>query len=204
MDKDNKVKYNIKNVHIAKVTETVTESGTTYTYGTPKAMPGAKSISLSPEGEVSKFYADGIVYFVSNSNNGYSGDLEMAYIPAWFREEILNEEKDDKGVLIENANAGTSLFALLFEFDGDENSIRRVLYNCTTARPGIESETVEDTKEPGTETLSLTISPRADGMVKAQNGPETDKTTYANWYKNVYEPTVVSKVSIEKTVKVGE
>ena len=112
MDKDNKVKYNIKNVHIAKVTETVTESGTTYTYGTPKAMPGAKSISLSPEGEVSKFYADGIVYFVSNSNNGYSGDLEMAYIPAWFREEILNEEKDSKGVLIENANSGTSLFAL--------------------------------------------------------------------------------------------
>lgn len=190
--KENKVKYNIKNVHVAKQTETVVDNDTAYTYATPKNIPGAVSISLNAEGEISKFYADGIGYFVASSNNGYSGDLEMALIPSWFREEILNEEKDEKGVLVENSNNATSPFALLFEFDGDVKAIRRCLYNCTCTRPSIESETKEETVEPGTETLSITNSPRADGLVKAQTGPDTDATTYADWYKSVYVPSVTT------------
>ena len=35
----NKVKYNLKNVHAAKLTETVTEGGTTFTYGKPRQFP---------------------------------------------------------------------------------------------------------------------------------------------------------------------
>lgn len=185
-NKENKVKYNIKNVHVAKQTEAAGDSGTEYTYDTPKNIPGAVSISLDAEGEISTFYADGIAYFVTSANNGYSGDLEMALIPSWFREEILNETLDDNKVLIENANNNTNPFALLFEFDGDVRAIRRCLYNCTCTRPSIESETTEETVEPGTETLSITNSPRADGLVKAQTGPDTAANTYDNWYKSVY------------------
>ena len=61
----NKVKYNLKNVHAAKLTETVSKGVTTYTYATPQAIPGAVSISLDAEGDSSPFYADGIVYFRS-------------------------------------------------------------------------------------------------------------------------------------------
>ena len=53
---------------------------------------------------------------------------------------------------------------------------------------GFESETKEDTIEPGTETLSLTADPREDGLVKSRTGDTTDATTYANWYKSVYLP----------------
>ena len=128
----NKVKYNLKNVHAAKMTETVTDGVTTFTYATPKAIPGAVSISLDAEGESSPFYADGIVYFRTVTNNGYSGDLEIALIPEWFRTKILQETLDSKGVLMENSGIGESVkFALLFEFDGDVNAIRHVLYNCT-------------------------------------------------------------------------
>lgn len=186
----NKVKYNIKNVHAAKLTETVNNGVSTYSYATPKAIPGAVSISLDAEGETSPFYADGIVYFRSVTNNGYSGDLEIALIPEWFRTEILQEDLDAKGVLIENTNKlDTVKFALLFEFDGDKNAIRHVMYNCTASRPSIESETKEDTIEPGTETLSITADPRSDGLVKARTGDTTDETAYANWYKTVYIPT---------------
>ena len=185
----NKVKYNLKNVYAAKMPETETEGAKAFSNTNPKAIAGAVSISLDAEGESSPFYADGIVYFRSSTNNGYSGDLQIALIPEWFRTEILQEALDSKGVLVESSNVTESVkFALLFEFDGDVNAIRHVLYNCSASRPSIESETKEDTIEPGTETLSITADPRADGLVKARTGDTTDKAAYDNWYKTVYVP----------------
>ena len=182
----NKVKYNLKNVHAAKLT--VGEQGA-FTYAAPQAIPGAVSISLDAEGDTSPFYADGIVYFRSNTNNGYSGDLEIALIPEWFRTDILLEEKDSNGVLVEKSTiTAVPKFALLFEFDGDVHGIRHVLYNCSASRPSIASETKEDTIEPVTETLSLTADPRADGLVKARTGDTTTEETYNNWYQSVYVP----------------
>ena len=182
----NKVKYNLKNVHAAKLT--VGEQGA-FTYAAPQAIPGAVSISLDAEGDTSPFYADGIVYFRSNTNNGYSGDLEIALIPEWFRTDILLEEKDSNGVLVERSTiTEMPKFALLFEFDGDVHGIRHVLYNCSASRPSIASETKEDTIEPVTETLSLTADPRADGLVKARTGDTTTEETYNNWYQSVYVP----------------
>lgn len=182
----NKVKYNLKNVHAAKLT--VGEQGA-FTYASPQAIPGAVSISLDAEGDTSPFYADGIVYFRSNTNNGYSGDLEIALIPEWFRTDILLEEKDSNGVLVEKSTiTEMPKFALLFEFDGDVHGIRHVLYNCSASRPSIASETKEDTIEPVTETLSLTADPRADGLVKARTGDTTTEEIYNNWYQSVYVP----------------
>ena len=160
------------------------------------AIPGAVSLSLNAEGDSSPFYADGIVYFRSTSNNGYSGDLEIALIPEWFRTDILQEEKDANGVLIERSDTTESVyFALLFEFDGDVKSIRHVLYNCTASRPAIESKTKESGIEPGTETLTLTADPREDGLVKCRTGDDTASATYAAWYDDVYTPsTAVSNI----------
>ena len=182
----NKVKYNLKNVHAAKLTKG--DDGN-FTYDTPQAIPGAVSISLEAEGDSSPFYADGIVYFRSTANNGYSGDLEIALIPEWFRTEILQEVKDNNGVLVEHSDVTESVyFALLFEFDGDIKAIRHVLYNCTASRPSIESETKAETIEPGTETLSLTADPREDGLVKSRTGDDTSDSVYRNWYQAVYVP----------------
>lgn len=58
-NKKNKVKFNICNVHYAKIT--VTEEGEV-TFATPVAMPGAVSISMDPTGEPESFYADDIEY----------------------------------------------------------------------------------------------------------------------------------------------
>lgn len=187
----NKVKYNLKNVHAAKLTETVTEGVKSDSYATPQAIPGAVSITLDAEGDSSPFYADGIVYFRSYANNGYSGDLEIALIPEWFRTEILKEVLDTNGILVEKAdNAESVKFALLFEFDGDERAIWHVMYNCSASRPSIESSAKEETIEPGTETLSLTADPREDGLVKSRIGDTTAKAAYDGWYQSVYVPAV--------------
>ena len=193
----NKVKYNLKNVHAAILTKG--DDGT-YTYAKPVAIPGAVSLSLDAEGESNPFYADGVVYFRSTSNNGYSGDLKMALIPEWFRTDILQEEKDSNGVLIERSDITESVyFALLFEFDGDQKAIRHVMYNCTASRPTIESQTKESSIEPGTETLSIAADPREDGLVKSRTGDDTSTATYNNWYKNVYVPSATAASSGSST-----
>lgn len=55
---ENKVKFGLSNVHIAKITEVDGD----ITYGEPFAMPGAVSLTADPEGETAKFHADNVVY----------------------------------------------------------------------------------------------------------------------------------------------
>ena len=185
----NKIKFNLKNVHIAILTKT--DEGE-YSYATPVALPGAVSLALDSEGESSPFYADGLVYYRSVSNLGYSGDLEIALVTDWFRENILHETKDSNGVFIEtNLNPSPVYFAMLFEFSGDVKEIRHVLYNCSVGtRPNLESSTKEDTIEPGTETLTISADPRDDGLIKARSGDDTTTAVYNAWYDSVYIPSV--------------
>ena len=183
---NNKVKFNLKNVHYALLT--LSDQGVP-SFGTPVAVPGAVSLSLDANGEPENFYADGRVYYVINNNMGYNGDLELAMIPESFRTDVLHEELDDNGVLIENSESEIEAFALLFEFDGDKKHIRHVLYNCAASRPGIEGKTNEESKEVQTETLALKATPLPDGKVKAKTGNSTDTATYNNWYQSVYFPT---------------
>lgn len=182
----NKVKFNLCNAHYAPVTAGEDgESG----YGTPVALPGAVSISLDPNGEPESFYADGIEYYIINNNMGYDGDLELAMIPEAFCTDILKEETDANKVLVENCNAETGSFALLFEFDGDVKKIRHVLYNCSASRPKIESKTNEESREVQTETLTVKARPLASGYVKAKTGDTTTQDVYDKWYQAVYMPT---------------
>lgn len=180
----NKVKYNLKNTHYAKITEGVNGVPA---FEKPVKIPGSVSISMEPQGEISKFHADGVVYYQAAANNGYEGDLEVALLPESFRTDILGEILDVKKVLVEKADAKQEAFALLFEFDGDEKAIRHVLYNCSATRPSVESSTKEESIEPVTETLTISATPLPNGRIKAKTGDTTDESTYNSWYNAVYE-----------------
>ena len=149
-------------------------------------MPGAVSLSLDPNGEPEDFWADGIAYYTISNNQGYDGDLELALIPESFRKDILREDSDSNSVLVENVNNELGVFALLFEFDGDQKKIRHVLYNCTASRPSIASQTNEQNREVRTEKLSIKARPLADGKVKAKTRTETSDAVYNAWYDAVY------------------
>ncbi len=193
MSEANKVRYGLSNVHYAKATF---DTDGNVTYATPVRIPGAVSLSLSANGEPENFWADNIAYYLLNNNSGYDGDLEVALIPESFLTEIMHEDEDENGVLLENSEKNLEYFALLFEFTGDQNKIRHVLYKCSASRPSLEGETTEDSKSVKTETLSLSATPLANGLVKAKTGSSVSSTTYDGWYDTVYMPSDLATASI--------
>lgn len=190
---DNKVKYGLSNVYYAKATINATTGAATY--ATPVRIPGAVNLSLDAEGEENKFRADNIDYWVGQANNGYSGDLEIALIPTSFKKDIMGFIEDNNGVLVEDVQATTVPFALLFQFQGDDHATRHVLYNCTAGRPSISGSTTEETIEPQTETLSLTVASvhntSLDADIARASCEYTD-SAYSTWFGSVYEPTAAS------------
>ena len=185
MSKENKVKFNLKNVHYAKLN---VDSEGVFTYEKPVAIPGGVELSLDAKGDTEEFYADGMVYYTSTANNGYEGDLEIALVPLSFETDILGNSLDDNKVSVENSNTESSEFALLFEFDGDIKSVRHVLYRCKATRPSVASKTNEDKKEVQTEKLSLKASPIVNGNVKTKTTAATPDEIYNKWYESVYIP----------------
>lgn len=191
-DANNKVKFGLSNVHIAKITEADGE----ITYGTPFAMPGAVSLTAEPEGETTPFYADNIQYYVAVANNGYTGDLEIAMTPKEFLTQILGQEEDTNGTLFESSDDVNARFALMGEIEGDVKKRRFIYYDCTAARPSAEMNTVEDTKEPQTDTISITMTPRSsDKVIKAVIEPnETNQDVYDTFFTKVYEKNATAGV----------
>lgn len=182
----NKVKFGLSNVHIAKML--IKEDGTV-TYDKPFAIKGAVNLTLDAEGEETPFYADNVKYYNSYANNGYSGDLEIADIPEKFRIDILGEKKDKNGALIESSDVEILPFALMYQIEGDTSGRRCVYYNTTVSRPSSEASTVEESKEPKTDTLSITTGPRStDKKVRAiLERTEENATVYDSFYETVYE-----------------
>ena len=190
----NKIKYGLKNVHYALAT--IAADGTA-TYDTPVAWPGAVSLSMDPQGDKTIFWADNIAYFVDENNNGYEGDLEMARIIDSFKKDVLGHIDDNKHVLVEDANAPAVHFALLFQFEGDTKATRHVLYNCTAGRPTVGSQTKGETKDPQTESSTITATSvyndsLGKDIVKAESTEATDATVYNNWFQSVYIPAAAA------------
>lgn len=150
------------------------------------AIPGAVSISFEQQGELTPFWADGIKYYVSASNGGYEGDLEVAMIPDQFRKDVLGEVEDKNKVLFENANVNAVEFALGFQIDGDKIPTLFWFYNCTATRPSVESSTTEDTKEPTTDTLTVSCASTEDGTVRAKTTPDSYEQVKDTWFTEVY------------------
>lgn len=179
----NKIKYGISKCYYA-----VKSAGGTY--GAPVALPGAVSVSLAPQGELYKFYADNIEYYRNAVNNGYEGTLELALIPDGFMKDVLGNTLDatDK-ILIEEVQDSAIEFALGFQVEGDDHASRFWFYNCVATRPEANGETKEDTIEAQTESITISNSPTADGYVRVRTTAETPSLTYDGWFSQVWEPT---------------
>lgn len=182
MNDKNTVKYGLRNAHYAVVTEA---PGDVVTYGTPKPIPGAVNLSLSASGESVVFHADDRTYYEEDTNNGYEGSLEMALIPDTFKVDVLGDKIDKNGAIIENADAKVKKIALMFEFDGDANATRHVLYNVLPTRPDVAGSTKTNTKDPQTETMNIKARPALDTR-NVKGKLAQGQTGYDTFFSAVY------------------
>lgn len=189
----NKVKYGLRNVYYAVAH--IDEATNTATYDTPKRWLGGVSLEMDAEGETTKFRADNSDFWVGQSNNGYSGDLEAALVPESFKRDVLGDIEDASGVLIENAGAPTVHFALLFQFEGDEKATRHVLYNCTATRPSVAGSTTEEEIEPQTETVTITavaIHNAALDVDTPRGRVLQGEPAYSTWFDAVHQSSALA------------
>lgn len=204
-----KIKYNLKNVHIFPIatvnangsvtyeTETVTVDNESVTRKVAIPWHGAVSLALDPQGEMSTFWADGIEYYVSNGNNGYSGPFQSALVPNAIAEKVQGDVVDSNGAYVENSDAAVKYFGMAFEFDGDTTGRRHILYKCCMTRPKVESQTKEDKIEPVTDEVTITASPVYITSLdifspKARLDKSDNATAYAAWFSEPYTPVAVS------------
>lgn len=185
----NKVKFGLSHCYFAPIT---VGNGGAVTYGSPVALPGAVSLNFAPSGDSVNFAADNVYnYYSSGGASNLSGDLEMALIGDDFKKAILGYVEDTNGALYISGSPTTKAFALLFQFEGDANAVRHVLYNCTATRPALNSNTTGETKEPVTETITVTASPAPDTNLLHAYLAESTDTAYTGWFSAVYTPAGV-------------
>lgn len=153
-------------VYTAVASPDVTDIGAYYEltstgeYGTPMSFPGAVSMSMSREGgDATDFYADDGVYFTfGGSNGGYTVELNMAMVTDEIRQALLGEEVDANGVQWEYTGVEPSVFALIFETQGDQNPVAFTMYGCKASRIETFANTKSDSQEVDTDTMSIRVA----------------------------------------------
>lgn len=151
----NKVEFGISQLHVC--TYTVADDNTV-TLGTPYHQKGAVSFSPEESSENSTFYADNIPYWSGYSGGTIEGDLEVAMFDDDFKTQFLGYRALKNGGLANVKNATKPNVAIFFQVEGDSESRRVALYNCALGAIKREYSTIEESKEPATETLGVTCT----------------------------------------------
>ena len=190
MSQEKPLRYGVNNAYYAKKTS----SG----YAAPVRMRGLRQITISPEGSTDKFYADDGVYYITDTNTGRSGSVEIAGLNDQAYQDLLGYVTDDNGIVLEDSDAKAAEVALLFDCQNDgEKPTRFVMYSVKFSRPSEEHNTKEDTTSPDTLTLDYEAAPAEftfGGETRRFVGGHIDYSTdtataYDAWFTEVKTPT---------------
>ena len=161
----NKVLFGVSNLHFG---EYIVATDGTVTLGTPYALKGTVNISMEPESEENKFYADNVVYWSGYSDNGYSGEIENAFFPDDFKTRFMNYKALANGGIAQIKGEQNKKVYMAFQTEGDEKARRGIFYNVSLGQITREYSTTEDSTEPATATLPFTVNgDNATGIVRA-------------------------------------
>ena len=176
----NKVEFGISQLHVG--TYTVDDQGN-ITLGTPYHQKGAVSFSPEEQSEQNSFHADNVTYWAEYSGGSFEGDLEVAKYDDEFKERFLGYQRTKDGGLALTKNAKKPNVYIAFQVEGDAESRRIIMYNASLGGINREYATVEESKEPATETLPTTITgDNETGITKVSYvpGDEGYETLFTN------------------------
>lgn len=150
----NKVEFGISQLHVG--TYAVVDGAVTL--GTPYHQPGAVSFSPEEQSEENTFYADNTAYWSGYSGGTIEGDLEVAMFDDAFKTQFLGYRTLTNGGLANVKNPTKPNVYIAFQVEGDAESRRVILYNCSLGGITREYNTIEESKEPATETIPVTCT----------------------------------------------
>lgn len=193
----NKVKFGLSRLYRAKLTR---GSDGAVSFATPVAMPGAVSMTVTPEGEEGKpFYADnGIYYQGDDVNGGYSLEFNVAMLDAVAKRDIYGEVLDEAtGVQYESVDAKVPEFAYICQVEGDANPLGMVFYACKASRSETSANTKGESTDVDTDTfkvkaaaIPVTIGDETKNITKGFiEGTEENKAKYKAFFDGVVVPT---------------
>ena len=182
----NKVEFGISNLYVG--TYSVNTSGTV-TMGTPYHQAGAVSFSPEEQSESNNFYADNVIYWSGYTGGTFEGDLEVAKFDDTFKTQFLGYiSKASDGGLAVVKNAKKPNVYIAFQVEGDAESRRIIMYNCSLGGITREYATEEDSIEPATETISVTVAgDNTSGISMVSYGQAT--SGYSTLFTNPPAPT---------------
>lgn len=180
----NKVEFGISNLYVG--TYTVTSGGVTM--GTPYHQAGAVSFSPEEQSEANTFYADNIIYWSQYTGGTFEGDLEVAKFDDTFKTQFLGYVSKADGGLALVKNATKPNVYISFQVEGDSESRRIIMYNCSLGGVTREYATEEESIEPATETIAVTVAgDNSSGVSMVSYGKTT--TGYSTLFTNPPAPT---------------
>ena len=181
----NKVEFGISNLYVG--TYSVNTQGAV-TMGTPYHQAGAISFSPEENAESNKFYADNVVYWAGYTGGTFEGDLEVAKFDDTFKTQFLGYiTKASDGGLAVVKNATKPKVYIAFQVEGDSESRRIIMYNCSLGGITRGYNTEENSIEPATETINVTVSgDNSTGISMVSYGKAT--TGYSTLFTNPPAP----------------
>lgn len=186
MAQGDKVRFGLRNFYYSV--------GTAGSFSTPKHVNGTVSLTLSPEGDSYTFYAEDRAFYATETNNGYTGTIEVAAVNDDFLKDVLGYIEDETGgMLVEPADVIPPTCAIMFEVNGNEEKQRCALYGVTFSRISDEHNTKSDSTEPDTVSLDFTAIGdqfTVDGETHTITKVVSDDTkpSYATFFTKTPEP----------------
>lgn len=151
----NKVEFGISNLYVGTYED---DGNGSVTLGTPYHQKGAVSFAPEEQSESTNFYADNVAYWSGFSGGTFEGDLEVAKFDDQFKTNFLGYKTLTNGGLANVKGAIKPSVYIAFQVEGDAESRRIIMYNCALGGITREFSTIEETKEPTTETIPVTVT----------------------------------------------
>lgn len=147
------------------------------TYGPEKVIDWPVNLTLDPQSQLLKFYANDSVAASIETDDGFSGSLEATYFPDDFLVDVLGQVRDSNGAILQGGGEKSKYFALRFKFKGDKYDKKRWACKCkATAPTGAHTTTEGSSINADHETINLTAIAKT---FTEGTGATATKTKYA-------------------------